>query len=115
MHVCDGDPTAIHRGFQNRGLPIAVEMCLKPLRPLADPGVTAVFQEPAQSDQVERVVLDAVVFRMLKRMGIGGQEVDCTVGRVAVFQREHFVEQLPAPFGAAGYIRAAASARSKGL
>jgi hypothetical protein len=54
------------------------------------------LQNPVQADQVEGIVLDAVVFRMLKRMGVYSQQVDSTIGRVAIFQRHDLAEKLKA-------------------
>jgi hypothetical protein len=60
---------------------------------------------------VEGVILDAVIFRMLKRMGIYGQEVDRAIGGVAVFQRHDLAEKRKAARGAARHDRAIVSTR----
>jgi hypothetical protein len=60
---------------------------------------------------VERVVLEAMVFRMLKRMGIYGQEVDSAIGGVAIFQRDDLAEKCKAARRAARHNRATASTR----
>jgi hypothetical protein len=71
---------------------------LKPPRPLPDSWIAAMFQQPAQADQVEGVVLDAVILRMLKRMGIGRQETDCAVGRIAVLPRRDLIVECDLTF-----------------
>jgi hypothetical protein len=60
---------------------------------------------------VEGVILDAVVFRMLKRMSVYGQEIDRAIGGVAVFQRHDLAEKRKAARYAAWHNRATASTR----
>jgi hypothetical protein len=60
---------------------------------------------------VEGVILDTVVFRMLKRMGVYGQKIDRAVSRVAVFQRHDLAEKRKAARRAARHNRATASTR----
>jgi hypothetical protein len=70
-----------------------------------------VFQKPAQADQVEGIVLDAVVLGMLERVSVYRQEVDSAVGRVAIFQRHDLAEKRKAARRTAWHNRATASTR----
>ena len=101
MHIYDSHLAPIHRGFQERK--VTVDLCLKPPRILIYSWVTTMFQKHAQANQVESVRPWAVVLGMLERMGINSQEVDCAVGRVAVFQREDLFEERAASCGASGH------------
>jgi hypothetical protein len=65
VHVDDGQLTPVHGRWQNREFAVAVELPLEPAGSLADPWVAALFQDPAQADQVEWIRFGPVILRML--------------------------------------------------
>jgi hypothetical protein len=93
IHICKGHLASAHGRLQNRNVDVAIKPLLKPPTPLPDPGGAAVFQKLTQTDQVESVILYAMIFGMLKRMGVHGQKVDCAVGRIGIFFRLDLLEK----------------------
>jgi hypothetical protein len=78
--------------LQNWDVRVAIESPVQPGWPLAYPGIAAILQKPAQPQQMEGVIFYTVVFRMLERMGVHGQEIDYAISRVTIFQRQQVSE-----------------------